>query len=74
MKEGGMDLTNVERLTHDRKEWKETVRKRMEHVDVCERQKGHKYVWGTDEAAVNRVEERRDRGLDCRYGCGKRCK
>ena len=28
-----MDWTDVERLTSDRKEWKEKVAERMEHLD-----------------------------------------
>ena len=38
LREEGIDWTEVERLTIDRRVWKEKVAERMEHLDRWERQ------------------------------------
>ena len=80
LKEAGIDWTDIERRTKDRKEWKRSVRERMERVHVWEKQRGHRYAWSDGEERVQRsecvvVEEAEGGGFMCRYeGCGKVCK
>ena len=80
LKEAGIDWTDIERRTKDRKEWKKCIRNRMERVHRWEEQKGHKYVWSEGEERVVRSEcameeEAVGGGYVCRYeGCGKICK
>ena len=75
MREAGIDWTDVERLSGDRVVWKSLVNERMEHLDVWERQKGHKYEWDEGEEVRVRNVRRRDEEFVCRYEeCGKRCK
>ena len=45
LREAGIYWTEVERLTSDRKVWKEKVAERMEHLARWERQKVHMYRW-----------------------------
>ena len=52
--EAGIDWTEVERLTSDRKVWKEKVAERMEHLDWWEMQKGHGYIWEQGEERLVR--------------------
>ena len=74
LRECGVDWTDIERVCSDREGWKAKVRERMRHVDVWERQQGHRYVWGVNESAIER-NDRRVIDLTCRYeGCGKVCK
>ena len=54
LREAGIDWTEVERLTSDRKGWKEKVAERMEHLDRRERQKGHGYRWEQGEERLVR--------------------
>lgn len=75
LKECGADWTDVERLCSDREGWRKRVKERMEHLEVWEKQRGHRYVWGVDEERVERNERRGEIDLVCRYeGCGKVCK
>ena len=59
LREAGIDWTEVERLTSDRKGWKEKVAERMEHLDRWERQKGHGYRWEQGEERLVRNVVRR---------------
>ena len=71
--EAGIDWTDVERISSDRKAWKERVLERMNHLYNWECQKGHEYLWGENEEHLVR-NERRAIDLVCRYeGCGKVC-
>ena len=75
LREAGIDWTEVERLTSDRKGWKEKVAERMEHLDRWERQKGHGYRWEQGEERLVRNVMRGEGELVCRYeGCGKVCR
>ena len=75
LREAGIDWTEVERLTSDRKGWKEKVAERMEHLDRWERQKGHGYRWEQGEERLVRNVMRVEGELVCRYeGCGKVCR
>ena len=80
LKEAGMDWTDIERRTKDRKGWKRFVIERMERVHALEKQMGHKYEWSEGEERLGRsecvvVEEAVGGGYLCRYeGCGKVCK
>ena len=80
LREAGVDWTDIERRTKDRKEWKRCVMERMERVHLWEKQLGHKYEWVDGEERVQRsecvvVEEVEGGGYLCRYeGCGKVCK
>ena len=75
LREAGIDWTEVERLTSDRKGWKEKVAERMEHLDRWERQKGHGYRWEQGEERLVRNVVRGEVELVCRYeGCGKVCR
>ena len=67
LKEAGIDWTEVERLTSDRKGWKEKVAERMEHLDRWERQKGHGYSWEQGEERLVRNVVRGEGELVCRY-------
>ena len=73
LNDAGLDWTDVERMTSDRREWKRRVLDRMNHLHEWERQKGHMYEW---DERVRRLErnERRVIVLECRYGCGMVCK
>ena len=72
LREAGIDWTEVERLTSDRKGWKEKMAERMEHLDRWERQKGHGYRWEQGEERLVRNVGRGEGQLVCRYeGCGK---
>ena len=75
LRDAGIDWTEVERLTSDRKGWKEKVAERMEHLDRWERQKGHGYKWEQGEERLVRNVGRGEGELVCRYeGCGKVCR
>ena len=76
LREAGLDWTEVERLTSDRKGWKEKMAERMEHLDRWEKQKGHGYRWWEQEEERLVTNEVREEGeLVCRYeGCGKVCR
>ena len=78
LREAGIDWTEVEQLTSDRKGWKEKVAERMEHLDRWERQKGHGYNgyrWEQGEERLVRNVVRGEGELVCRYeGCGKVCR
>ena len=72
LREAGIDWTEVERLTSDRKVWKEKVAERMEHLDRWERQNGHGYRLEQEEERLGRNVERGEGELVCRYeGCGR---
>jgi len=74
LNECGVDWTDVERLCGNRDEWKKVVKERMNHVDVWERQRGHRYEWQGDKRMIDR-NERRVIDFVCRYeGCGKVCR
>ena len=75
LREAGVDWTEVERLTSDRKACKEKVAERMEHLDRWETQKGHGYRWEQGEKRlVRNVERGEEEELRYRYeGCGKVC-
>ena len=79
LREAGVDYTDIERLVSDRDGWKNIVRVRMEHVDLWERQQGHKYEWGRREEkverSVGRVRGNELMGYRCHWDeCGKVCK
>ena len=75
LREGGIDWTEVERLTNDRKVWEEKVAERMEHLVRWERRKEHGYRWEQGEERQVRNVERGEGELICRYeGCGKVCR
>ena len=75
LREAGIDWTEVERLTSDRKGWKEKMAERMEHLDRWERQKGHGYRWEQGEERLVRNVGRGEGELVCRCeGCGKVCR
>ena len=75
LREAGIDCTDVERLSSDRKVWKDLVMERMRHLDVYERQKGHGYVWAANEQVLSRNMVSRQGELRCRYeGCGMVCR
>ena len=42
LKEAGIDWTRIDRLTKDRKEWKQLVRERMKYLEEWERKGGHR--------------------------------
>ena len=66
LREAGIDWTEVERLTSDRKGWKEKVAERMEHLERWERQKGHGYRWEQGEERLVRNVVRGEGELVCR--------
>ena len=73
-----MDWAEVDRLAHDKSGWKSLIADRMKHLDLYERQRGHKYEWATDEQPVTRNATPTDTsemsGFPCRYeGCTKVC-
>ena len=73
--EAGIDWTEVERLTSDRKVLKEKVAEIIEHLNRWERQKGHGYRWEQGEERLAKNVERGEGELICRYeGCGKVCR
>jgi len=75
LKEAGIDVTDVERLTGDRETWKEMVNERMTVIDKWERQRAHGYRWAEDEMAVTRNARVNVDSLVCRYeGCERVCK
>ena len=81
LKEAGVDWTDIERKTSDRKKWKRCVKERMDRIHVWEKQMGHKYEWSEGEVRVERSEYVSVSGEDevggylCRYdGCGRVCK
>ena len=75
LREAGIDWVDIERLTGDRKGWREMVKNRMGHIDRWESQRGHLYRWGTGEEELSRNSVRPRVDLVCRYdGCGKVCK
>ena len=75
LREASIDWPKVERLTSDRKVWKEKVAERMEHLDRWERQKGHGYRWEQGEERLVRNVVQWEGELICRYeGCGKVCR
>ena len=75
LREAEIDWTEVERLTSDRKGWKEKVAERMEHLGRWERQKGHGYRWEQGQERLVRNLVRGEGELVCRYeGCGKVCR
>ena len=75
LREAGIDWTEMELLTSDRKGWKEKAVERMEHLDRWERQKGHGYRWEQGEERLVRNVVRGEGELVCRYeGCGKVCR
>ena len=75
LREAGIDVTDIERLTSDRDGWKRIVHERMSHLEKWERQRAHGYVWGDGEVAVERNVSDYERSLRCRYeGCEKVCK
>ena len=65
LREAGIDWTEVERLTSDRKGWKEKVAERMEHLDRWERQKGMGI--GGNRVRLVRNVGRGEGELVCRY-------
>ena len=74
LKEGGIDWTEVEKLSAERKVWKDLVIERMNHLHKWERQKGHEYEWSENEERMTRNVRGR-LTMVCRYeGCGKVCK
>ena len=60
LREAGIVWTEFERLTRDRKVWKEKVAERMEHLDRWNKQKGHGFRWEQgEERLVKNVERGR---------------
>jgi len=79
LREAGVDYTDIERLVGDRDGWRKIVRDRVEHIEVWEKQQGHRYEWGNGEGKVDRnvVQDRGEvvEGFRCHWeGCGKVCK
>ena len=75
LREAGIDWTDVERLSGDRKVWRKLVDDRMHHLDVYERQQGHRYRWAEGEERLERNAVGGMEELRCRYeGCEKVCR
>ena len=78
LKDAGIDWTQVELLSGDRKAWKSMITDRMDHLHRYEKQQGHKYEWEDGEQPLsrnNRTDGTRDEeGFRCDYdGCEKVC-
>ena len=72
VKEAGLDWTDINRLTADRKCWKATVRERMDHLESWER----RYANGNTEPRMERNQRTtQDDNFICDIdGCDKICR
>ena len=78
MKDADMAWAEVDWLAHDKPGWKRLVEERMKHLDLYERQQGHKYERATDEQPMTRnvtlPSSSQLSGFPCRYeSCYKVC-
>lgn len=72
VKEAGMDTTKMAELTSDRKEWKAKVKKRMKHLEMWEKNAGHRT---TEEQGERNQRIEVEEIFRCTWdGCNKICK
>ena len=71
IRNAGLDPTKIGDLTKDRKEWKTTVKSRIEHILAYDESKGNKYEGEPRTRNIKRTKREDD--LICRQ-CNKACK
>ena len=77
LREAAIDPSDAGRLAQDREQWRDLVRRRMDHLKTYEQQKGHHYNFARGERLLERnagrIEEEHQ-AFECEYpGCGKVC-